>query len=209
MLGVEEAVSDSRAAVADLRDAARALPAEVFASPGREGGWSPAEIVEHVAIAYDVARRVLEGAERGGVPRLLRPLLRRLVLRPILATGTFRRGAKAPRALRPRSAPGTAEDVVRHLERAAEDLHRALLEAAATGRVAVDDVYFGRVRLPDYGKLQAAHARHHRRQLPSGYPGSSWSSPVSSSSPSSASDSSSSGPIASDSSPSESSSSSS
>src|SRR4051812_12250889 len=88
MTELETAIADNRAAVDEFLAAARALDAEAWTRARAEGAWTSAQIVEHLALAYEYSRDVVLGSPKGGsVPRLLRPLVRRLVVDSTLKAG--------------------------------------------------------------------------------------------------------------------------
>ena len=85
------------------------MPADAWSKAATPGKWSPGQVLEHVAISYETARQALLGKpSMPPIPRIFRPLVRKLVLGKVLRTGKFPKGAKAPAALQPAVSPGTA-----------------------------------------------------------------------------------------------------
>jgi uncharacterized damage-inducible protein DinB len=131
-----------------------------------EGKWSAAEIVEHVALAYDAMSAEIRG---GGAMHLRVPLWKRLVLRmtvlPRLLGGRFPRGAPAPRETRPAAAPATAAEGVRRIRDATAAFRALVTDDAHRRRARPTHPYFGRVRLAPAVRFMAVHTRHHQAQL--------------------------------------------
>jgi uncharacterized damage-inducible protein DinB len=154
--------------VADFAAAAAAIPPDRWLAPRAEGKWSPAEVVEHITLAYDTLLRELEG---GGGMKIRTKMWQRVLLRftlvPKLLRGKpFPSGARAPRETRPASAnPDQTAAVARFRERAAR-FDALTSEAIAAGRrVRLTHAYFGRSALPEAVLLCARHTQHHLGQL--------------------------------------------
>lgn len=168
-------------AAAAVEEAAAAIAADGWNTPGAPGKWTCAEIVEHLILAYEVLLRELGGGQ-GMALRTKRwqRLLLWFTLRPWLLAGKpFPKGARAPREVRPtaRNEPqaetlrrfaDAGKRFVAEMERANEERPRARLTHA----------YFGRQPLEEVMRFVAAHLRHHEAQLrgaivtaPSAHPG--------------------------------------
>ena len=76
MTELETAIADNRMAVEEFIARARGIDAAAWSAPRGEGKWSPAQIVEHLAIVYEYNRKVVTGDAGGGAPRFLQPLAR-------------------------------------------------------------------------------------------------------------------------------------
>jgi hypothetical protein len=164
---LETVTSDSRQAVGEFLTAARAVPGSAWTRPSAPGKWSPGQVTEHVALGYELSHAVLRQTYTGwSLPRLLRPLLRRFGLRPILRRGAFGKPGRAPEPLRPGVSPAPQDALTARLQACSAALEADLAAAARTGQTAVDHPFFGRLPLVDLLRLQVIHARHHRRQLP-------------------------------------------
>ncbi len=166
------AAADHRDAIEAVAAALEAVDPAVWRVPARLGKWAPAEIAQHLILAYDPPLSELSGGA-GFVLRIpwwKRRLLRWRFLGGIIRRGDFPKGAPAPREIRPRGdAPGQEEGAGRLRENAGV-FGRRLAEAHAAGRVRLTHPYFGRLTPGQILKLLAAHAHHHRKQLP-GAPG--------------------------------------
>jgi hypothetical protein len=160
---LQNALDAHHRAVDDFIAAARAVPAARWGQPRAPGKWSPGQVAEHLALAYEVNRRVLHGVAPGAAaPRLLRPLIRRFLLGPVLRRGSFIPGSRSPKVFRPSATPAPAAELLARLQAAANALELAV--AAATGPT-VEHPIFGRLPLADFLRLQEIHARHHREQV--------------------------------------------
>ena len=143
---------------------ARAIPAAQWSRPRAAGKWSPGQIAEHLALAYEVSRGVLQGAAPGAAaPRFLRPLIRTFLLQPVLRRGRFIPGSKSPRVFRPSGTPVAPTVLLDRLQAAAQAFERY----AATARTpTINHPFFGRLSVVDFVRLQEIHTQHHRGQLP-------------------------------------------
>jgi len=163
---LQSTIIDNRQAVEAFIAAARAVPQSAWTQPRAPRKWSPGQVTEHVAIVYEGARAILDGTFVGrAAPRVVRPLIRVLALNPILKTGRFKPGLKAPAFFQPTSSTASVDDLSARLHAAASAFADAVETAARQGRTFVDHPFFGRVDLADYSRLQAIHTRHHVQQL--------------------------------------------
>lgn len=156
------------AAADDLVAAVSALPDGAWRRPIAEGKWTPAEIVHHLNLTYDVAIRELEGG--AGMAIRTRPwqriLLRATVGRRILRGKGFPRGAPAPREIRPEGDPGTrVEALAGFRERRARFQEAAEKTRAARPDARVTHAYFGPSSLADGVLMVGRHLQHHTAQL--------------------------------------------
>jgi hypothetical protein len=143
---------------------AEAVSPEEWLKPRAEGKWSPGQVVEHVALSYESSNDVLHHRVPGsGAPRLLRPLLRALLLRPVLRLQGFPFAGKSPAVLRPGPVPTERSKLLGRLEGAARAFERDS-NAAESGTV--DHPAFGRLPLVDLIQFQQIHTNHHAGQLP-------------------------------------------
>ena len=138
----------------------------VWTTPCAPGKWSPSQLVEHVARAYEESANAVSGAPSKfpKVPGLLRPVLRTVFFNRVVKKGTFFKG-KTNRAFDPVDGPATPAAARTRLDEAVRKF-----ESACRARISTADSYessiFGTVRLADYVKFQEMHTRHHARQLP-------------------------------------------
>ncbi len=159
------------AAIAEFVADAKRVPEAAWLTPRVPGKWSPAQVTEHLCLAYEVSQQAIDGSFPGAsAPRFLRPIIRRLFLGPILKRGHFKPGAKAPGIFTPSSAPGPAVTLLPRLERASQGLTNGVEAESRAGRSFIEHPIFGRIPWADYLRLQAIHTRHHRRQLPGATP---------------------------------------
>ncbi|HEY3056149.1 MAG TPA: DinB family protein [Thermoanaerobaculia bacterium] len=155
-------------ASAEFATAAANVRAQDWLVPRSDEKWSPAQIVEHVTLAYDVLLRELAGGAGMQVRTKLwqRMWLRMTVMRKLLRDGVFPEGAPAPREVRPGTPPiDQAAAIERFRERAAR-FESASEEAMSSGRrIRLTHAYFGPMAIDDVLLLCASHVRHHRKQL--------------------------------------------
>ena len=157
-------------AAASVAAAAELIPAEKWLAPRAGGKWSPAQVLEHLSLAYDVLNRELTGGPGMQIrTKLWQRLMLRLVMLPkIMRGGGFPEGARAPREFRdPVGNPDQRAAIASFRERAAK------FEALAAGaeqsgrRVRLSHAYFGRSNVRNAVVLCARHVQHHCAQLTS------------------------------------------
>jgi DinB family protein len=165
MTELETAIAENRAAVGEFMASAQALDGPAWTRARAQGAWTPAQIVEHIVLAYEYSRDVVLGTATGGVPRLFRPLLRRLVVDSTLKAGKFTRKGRAPAVFRPSDTPQAKSELLDRLHRAVAAFESAIRSQHPEARHTVTHPAFGVVPTVDYVRLQAIHARHHRAQL--------------------------------------------
>jgi hypothetical protein len=161
------AVEEHQVALASYLDAAAALPAQAWTTPWQPGKWTPAEITEHLAMAY----RVFTGEANTGKTMKLkltpfrRRMLKLLLLPHMLFHRTFPKGARAPREVRPESVTGTREEALAQLRDLGEQFERAAEEARKAGKPGLTHPYFGLIDWNRSMRFCALHVEHHRRQI--------------------------------------------
>jgi hypothetical protein len=155
---------ESRLAVGQLVAAAEATGVG-WAIPQAPGKWSPSQIVEHIARAFDGSVAMAEGRPSAfpRIPALLHPPLR-IVFRRLLKVGTFPKG-RTTRGMNPAAGSATPDEARARIEAAHaryEDACRGLAVRGAPMRTPM----FGAVPLGDFIRFMELHTRHHLRQLP-------------------------------------------
>ncbi len=166
MTELETVIADHRAAVEQFIARARGIDAARWATSRGEGRWSPAQVVEHLAIFYEYNRKVVRGDASGGAPRFLRPLARWFVVERTLKAGRFTRKGRAPGMLQPVArTPLPATELLARLSAAVAGMEADMRSGHPEARHTIDHPFFGRLDTKDWLRLQAIHARHHRSQL--------------------------------------------
>lgn len=160
---LERAVSEHRAALSSFVEFVRRLDGAEWTRSSGEGKWTPAEVTEHLALAYEAAVRELEtGAPMA--PKLSRgrqSVLRWLLLPHMLFHRTMPR-VRSPREARPaRSAASVAEGLAR-LQQTALRFERAYQEREDAQ---LTHPYFGPLSRVQAFRLSALHLEHHQRLL--------------------------------------------
>jgi Protein of unknown function (DUF1569) len=167
---IETAIAENRKGVDEFIEAARAVPPARWQTPRAKGAWSPAQIVEHLAVTYEFNRRVVAGTAPP-LPLLLRyvlaPLLRRWVITNTLEAGRFTRKGRTPKFLMPSATPPDVDTVIARLNVAVTGLEGDLRSRHPEARHTVAHPAFGTIATHDWMRVQAIHARHHRDQLTS------------------------------------------
>jgi DinB superfamily len=166
MADLQTSMADNRQAVTAFLAAAHAVSPSRWAHPRAPGKWSPGQVTEHVALAYELSRGLLHGSFPGSAaPRILRPFIRMFFLNPVLKRGRFGPGNKTPEPFEPAESPPAPEALIARLESAVGAFDTDLAAASRSGQSTLDHPFFGKVLLADYVRLQAIHTQHHREQL--------------------------------------------
>jgi hypothetical protein len=166
-LTLEGAAAEHRAAIAAAAADFERVAGADWERPVRPGKWSPAEIAQHLTVAYSPAMSELAGG--AGYARRFSPLMTRVArwvaLGGILSGRKFPNGGKSPPEARPVGPfPPPAEAAAR-LRSAAEAFENTITEAHRSGGGRITNAYFGALTAPEALKLVAMHAEHHRKQL--------------------------------------------
>jgi hypothetical protein len=167
---LEAAAADHRDAIEGVVRALEALDSSLWAIPRNPGKWAPAEIAEHLRLAYEPLLAELDGGS-GYVLRVRgwkRLLARWRYLPVILERGVFPPGVRAPREARPAGHAASPAAAAARLAESASRFERRLFEAQESGPVRLTHAYFGKLAAPQILRLLAGPARHHREQLPAG-----------------------------------------
>jgi hypothetical protein len=164
---LEGAAREHRETVGACAATIRAVSLADWTAAGAEGKWTPAQIAEHLRIAYDPPLSELAGGAGFAVrlPWWKRRLLRWKAL-PGILRGGFPTGAPAPREIRPAGQSESPEEAARRLAERSEVFLARLDEAARTRTVRLTHPYFGKLSALETVKLLTSHARHHRAQFP-------------------------------------------
>jgi len=164
MTSTEKELTDCRMALDALAETATAC-GDRWSEPVSKGKWSPAQIVEHVARAFEENANDLSGKETL-LPSLPAPL--RFIARKVVFDGAARKGtlprAKTNKAMNPANGPETPEAGRARLDEAWATFAAAVEAAAEQGDRARSSV-FGEVDLPAFVRFQAVHTRHHEVQF--------------------------------------------
>ncbi|HEU4682060.1 MAG TPA: DinB family protein [Gemmatimonadales bacterium] len=166
MADLQTLLTDHRKAVTAFLAAARSVPLAEWAEPRAPGKWSPGQVTEHVANAYETNRGVLQGGlARPAAPRFLRPLIGLMLGWTVLKRGRFGSGSKSPKPFRPSASPASQEALTGRLQTVADRFEGDITAAAGRGQDAIQHPIFGKLRLTDFLRLDEIHTNHHRPQL--------------------------------------------
>mgnify|MGYP001482836246 FL=1 len=168
MPNLESFISANRQSTANFAAAARSVAPARWSQPVAPGKWTPAQIVEHVAISYEVAARALAGdSSMGSAPRFLRPIIRALGFNGVLRKGAFPTKQKGPRVFAPSAAPPVLEGGITRLEQAVATFEAKAREMEHGGTHEFEHTFFGRLAVADYVRFSELHTKHHQQQLAS------------------------------------------
>ena len=164
---IDGALAENDRAIARFITAARAVPAHAWSVPIKQAAWTPAQIVEHVAITTEAAAAVVRGEGFGKVPfimPLFRPMLR-IWYNGVLKRGAFPEQSKGPPVLKPSDSPPALETTITRLERGVPMAESVVRDGAAKGDGTFKHPVFGRLSVVDYVRFGAIHTVHHAEQL--------------------------------------------
>lgn len=170
MADLQTAITSNRRAVGAFVDAARAVSAAQWTTPRAPGKWSPSQVTEHVALAYEQSSRMVHGTFTWpALPWYKQLLARWLGLPSMLKRGDFGKGPfKAPEFIQPGKIPISSRLLLDRLDAAVRDLERDLVAASDARRATIDHPVFGRISLGDLLQFLSIHTNHHRPQLSAG-----------------------------------------
>ncbi len=123
------------------------------------GKWTPAQIIEHLALSFDLSARGFEQAQPQG-PRRARTLLEQVAAFLVFRLGWIPPGIESPR----RAAPATRVEA----PAAREHLRAALARwSALAGRpgVFVRHPRLGDLDFDEWLRFHAWHCQHHAKQI--------------------------------------------
>ncbi len=164
---LDRALTENDRATARFIVAARAMPASAWSVPLKPASWTPAQIVEHVAITTEVAAGVVRGEGFGKVPfvmPLFRPMLR-IWYNGVLKRGAFPEQSKGPPVLKPSDSPAALETLMARLEQGMRKAESTMREFVVKGDGTFKHPVFGKLSVVDYVRFGAIHTVHHAEQL--------------------------------------------
>jgi hypothetical protein len=166
MSDLDAALAANRAAIGELL-ASGDRCASAWTTPSAPGKWSPSQISEHVARALEESAHMMTGAPSKfpKLPRLLHPILRRLVFYRVVNGGSFPKGRTA-KAMNPTAGSATPAEARQRFSSVLAAFDAASRQCAASGGTA-NSTIFGAVQVVDYVRFQERHVRHHIKQMPS------------------------------------------
>ncbi|MDP1568983.1 MAG: DinB family protein [Vicinamibacterales bacterium] len=153
-----------------LDDAVAGLDPAAAAVRPAAGKWSVAEIVEHLALAYEGTVKGMERVLDTGVPRATPPSpTQRLFKLIIVNLGYFPTGREAPKHVVPQGV--TLEEALARAGAGLERLDLVLDAAAArfgSSQKLVNHPILGAFSVQDWRRFHRIHTRHHTRQVRGG-----------------------------------------
>ena len=166
MIDLRSGISAHRQSVTEFLETAEGLSSADWERPRAPGKWSPSQIVEHLALTYEISRDMLAGRYPDrAAPRLARPFLRTFFLKPTLKRGHFGKPVKTLPPFEPAEVPAEAQLHAARVRAAASAFEGDLEAAAQSGTSTFDHPFFGKTSLTDYMQFQVIHTNHHRQQL--------------------------------------------
>ena len=164
---LEDVIAENRKATDHFLATARKVPAAKWAQPVAPGKWSPAQIVDHIAVTTEVALKAINGdPSMGSIPKFLRFLPRKLGFDPTIKKGRFPEKQRGPKVFAPSPDHPAYEASAAKIERAITALESHVRTVLAAGTHSFEHSFFGRIAIIDYIRFGTLHTEHHERQLP-------------------------------------------
>lgn len=160
-------LSRSRSALDEFMDTADGAAAH-WTDPRAPGKWSPAQVAEHVATAFDQAGQMIRGESHAfpRIPFFLRPLARAMVLNRVVRSGKFP-NSKTFKGFDPPAGPETPA-AARERLLTAHQRYADACQAASDAGGSMFSTVFGTVPVTDYMRFVTHHTHHHRKQITAG-----------------------------------------
>ncbi|HEU0055416.1 MAG TPA: DinB family protein [Longimicrobium sp.] len=164
----ETACDEHQVALAAYLDTAAAVADEAWTRPWAPGKWTPAQITEHLSLAYEAG--LTEIATGQGMKEKLhgwRQRVTRWVFLPhILFHRSFPVRARSPREIRPPETPALPRpEALRRLRELGERFEVELDRARRSGGGRLTHPYFGKIEPVKGMRFFAVHLEHHARQV--------------------------------------------
>jgi hypothetical protein len=154
--------------LAEQLEAVSAEEARIAPLPGQDR-WSACQIMEHLILSYELtSSSVSRRLRTGRVPKNKRSLLQFLLRLQTIGVGYMPNGVYTIRSLRPADCDfeSGAEIAARFLK-TAEEMDGYLVEARKRFGIQAcgEHPIFGVMRVDEWRRYHAVHARHHSAQL--------------------------------------------
>jgi hypothetical protein len=142
--------------------------AQIAPLPG-QGRWSAQQVLEHLILTYELtSESVNRQLKTGRVPRNRRSILEFLLRVQTIGLGYMPNGIPAIRAFRPEECtPEDGLSIAGRFMQAAEDMDLLLVAARKKFGIEASGQHplFGVMRVDEWRRYHALHARHHAPQL--------------------------------------------
>lgn len=165
---LELLVAHNRASVEEFVARAEAVDPARWDLPRAEGKWTPAQEVEHVGLAFAV---IIADLERNQGFRVVVHGWKRWIIRfiylPRILAGSFPRGARAPREVRPAVPTKSRTELLQQLrENSEKALQLAVDVLAREPDRTCAHPYFGALSVRQMLVFASVHTLHHADFLP-------------------------------------------
>ena len=142
--------------------------AQVRPLPGQDR-WSAQQVIEHLILTYKLtSASVAKQMASGRVPKNKRRMLEFVLRMQTIGLGHMPEGVPAMRAVRPEHfTPEAGCDIAVRFMQAAEEMDELLVAARKKFGIQACGVhpFFGIMRVDEWRRYHALHARHHAGQL--------------------------------------------
>jgi hypothetical protein len=165
--GFQRELDAHRQALSDFVETAGNLDPPTWNEARPNGGWSPAQIAEHLRLSYLTVRADLSdtGGFRVRTAWWQQRLFRFLYLAAILDKGRFPRGVPSTSEVRPGDGPYDRQALLGSLGEEGEAFLDKLRAATMDSGRGLTHPFLGKLGLLDGLRFMTRHVQHHHRQL--------------------------------------------
>lgn len=162
------AIEKHRAVIADYLQTAFRIDEQVWGLPVAAEKWTPAQITDHLILAYQVTLEQIRGGQGLKIQYgfLLRQVLRLAILPKIYRTRELPRGAKAPEEILPKDLKMPRETALERLKEVSGEFENEILSRRNDKNLRLTHHVFGAIKPLKGIDFIAIHTEHHTRQLP-------------------------------------------
>jgi hypothetical protein len=154
--------------LAQLVESVTQQEAQVPPLPG-QGRWCAQQIMEHLILTYELTSSVVSRQLKSGrVPKHRRSILEFILRVQTIGLGYMPGGIPAIRAVRPGEyTPQSGAEIAKRFLKAAEEMDVQLVAARKKFGIQIcgEHPMFGVMRVDEWRRYHAVHARHHLKQL--------------------------------------------
>jgi hypothetical protein len=162
-MDLNAAIAENQGRVNDFIAVAKSVGG-MWNAPVRPEKWSPAQVSEHIHIAYLESTDVVNGVAQRfpKFPGLLRWVARMMAFDQVMKTGGKFRPVKTFKDFNPSNIPANPDEAAARIRAASAAFEQAIRGVNAS---AVNHPLFGKLALPEYVRFQGYHTLHHQAQL--------------------------------------------
>ena len=166
--GMHPVLKSALEPLAQLMESVTQEEAQTPPLPG-QGHWCAQQIMEHLILSYELTSSVVgRQLKNGRIPRNRRSILEFILRVQTIGFGYMPEGIPAIRAVRPgQYTPQSGAEIAQRFVKAAEEMDLQLVAARKKFGIQIcgEHPMFGVMRVDEWRRYHAVHARHHFKQL--------------------------------------------